>query len=302
MQKTVSEGYQKRSEPIKPVLASYTEFRRYLQDFYNYKRAEEKDAIRLYSYGTFSAAAGIKSPNYLKLIIEGQRNLSSRMVDKFARALRLNKVEAYEFRALVKYGQAKDPLERNQALKELAELRVHRQLKDGEINSETWDKVSSWVTWVLYNMVDQKGVEFTPRKLQKLLRGRTTLDMVRRSLDGLLQSGELVRDENTGEVKKGCLLIDGSENISAEMVRKLQSELIYLGLESLFQDNVVDREFGAVTLTLTQTEFEKMKFELRRFKKRFFKDMAVKRESSKGDQVYQLNVQLFSVTDRVEVE
>ena len=160
---------QKTLRPEKPVLASYTEFRKYLRDFYNYKRTMGTNSLRPYSYGTFSAAADIKSPNYLKLIIEGQRNLSPRMMDKFAKALQLNKEESYEFRALVEYGQAKDPLERNQALKHLARLRVRRQLREGEIDSKTWDKVSNWVAWVLYNMVDQEGVEFTPQKIQSSL-------------------------------------------------------------------------------------------------------------------------------------
>ena len=292
----------KTPKPTKPVLAGYTEFRKYLQDFYNYKRATDRNGLRRYSYGIFSAAADIKSPNYLKLIIDGQRNLSSETIDKFSKALQLNKGGAIEFRALVEYGQAKDPIERNQALKRLSEFRVRRQLKEGEINEQTWDKVSSWVTWVLYNMADQKGVEFSPRELHKLLRGRATLDMIQKSKENLLKSGELVQNKDTGEIKKGCLLMEDSENVSVEMVRKLQSELIYLSLESLFQDEATDREFGTVTLSLTKEEFEKMKFELRQLKKRFFKDMAINRESTKGDRVYQLNVQFFPVTERAEPE
>ena len=107
-------------------------------------------------------------------------------------------------------------------------------------------------------------------------------------------------DENTQQVKKGRRLINNSENVSVEMVRNLQSELIYLGLESLFQDEATDREFGAVTLALTREEFEKMKFELRQLKKRFFKDMAMNREFSKGERIYQLNIQFFPITDRSE--
>lgn len=291
-----------KSEPVKPLLTSYTDFRKYLKDFYNYKKTSGKDQIRPYSYKYFSAAADIKSPNYLKLIIDGQRNLSNNMIDKFARALQLNKSETHEFRTLVEYNQAGGPLERNQALKKLAELRVRSQIKSDKTQLKIWDRASSWVTWVLYNMVDQEGVEFTPERLQKQLRSRATLDVVKKSYNNLFESGELVRDESTGEVKKGRLLMDGSENISVEMVRKLQSELIYLGLDSLFQDEITDREFGAVTLTLTKKEFERLKFELRQLKKRFFKDVAMSRESSKGHRVYQLNIQFFPLTDQAGIK
>ena len=292
------ESYSEQREfPEKPLLAKYTDFRRYLQDFYNYKRALSAKSIRPYSYGNFSAAADIKSPSYLKLVIEGQRNLSQKTIMKFAKALQLDKESTMEFQSLVEYGQAKEPLDRNQALKSLMTIRSDQQLKGGRINSDVWDKFSSWVTWVIYNIADQEGAEFRPSHLQKLLRGRVSLDRIKKAYDNLLESGDLIYNKNSGEIKKGRLPTNNSQNISIEMVRKLQSELIYLSLESLFQDNPVDREFGAVTFALTREEFEKMKFELRQLKKRYFKDIATKRESSKGEKVYQLNIQLFPVTD-----
>ena len=81
-------------------------------------------------------------------------------------------------------------------------------------------------------------------------------------------------------------------------MRKLQAELIYLGMESLFQDNPQEREFGAFTMALTKEEFEQVKFEVRQLRKRLYAEYSVKREQSKGDRVYQLNFQLFPVTNR----
>ena len=68
-----------------PVLSDYMDFRLFLADFYNHKKDSTKNLLRPYSYGIFSAAADIKSPNYLKMIIEGKRNLSADMILKFAR-------------------------------------------------------------------------------------------------------------------------------------------------------------------------------------------------------------------------
>lgn len=281
-----------------PVLGQYTDFRQYLRSFYEYKKKTLSTAVRPYSYAAFSAAADIKSPNYLKLIIEGQRNLSMDMVRKFARALGLQKDEAEEFRALVLYGQTRDPLERNRYLKALSELRVKRKIRQGEINTDTWDKVPDWVSWVLYTLVDQSGVDFNPSQLRRVMRDRVTAEEVKRALGLLLESGELKREED-GTISKGRELINGYENIPVAMVRKIQAELIYLGLESLFQDDPTEREFGALTLALTDAEFEQIKFELRQLRKRFFKDISIERGQSKGERVYQLNIQLFPVSDKV---
>jgi uncharacterized protein (TIGR02147 family) len=218
------------------------------------------------------------------------------MARKFARAMALDKEETDEFAALVEFTQAQEPLERNRFLKILADIRVRQQLKSGEINAETWEKVPSWVTWVLYALSEQKGVRFDIAELFELMRGKARPDDIRRSLDKLVESGELVKDGVTGEFSKGRELMSGSENIPVALVRKLQAELIYLGLESLFQDGPQDREFGAQTLSLTESEFEQLKFELRQLRKRWAKDISVNRTSAKGDRVFQLNIQLFPVT------
>lgn len=282
--------------PHPPRLAAFTDYRTFLKEFYEYRRLLTKDSLRPYSYANFAAAADIKSPNYLKLIIDGQRNLSTEMARKFAKALALNKEETEEFLALVDFTQATEPIERNRFLKVLADIRVRQQLKSGEIKVETWEKVPSWVTWVLYALADQNNVGFEIGELFEIMRGKARPEDIRRSLERLIESGELVRDPETGLITKGRELMSGSENVPVALVRKLQAELIYLGLESLFQDLPQDREFGAQTLALTEDEFEQLKFELRQFRKRWFKDVSVARKTRKGDRVFQLNIQLFPVS------
>lgn len=282
--------------PEPPKLGVFTDYRHFLKEFYEYKREKTKDLLRPYSYATFAAAADIKSPNYLKLIIDGQRNLSPEMARKFAKAMNLNKEECDEFVALVDFTQAQEPIDRNRFLKVLADIRVRQQLKSGEINAETWEKVPSWVTWVLYALADQKDVRLDSSELFEIMRGKARPDEIRKCLERLIASGDLAQNSDTGEIGKARELMSGSENVPVALVRKLQAELIYLGLESLFQDQPQDREFGTQTLALTEQEFEQLKFELRQFRKRWLKDISVKRRSEKGDRVFQLNIQLFPVT------
>ncbi len=281
-----------------PVLAEYTDFRLYLKDVYDHRRATESTGLRSYSYSTFSAAADIKSPNYLKLIIEGRRNLSEDMITRFAKALRLNKPEADEFRALVRYGQCTEPLERNHFLRELADLRARRAFDAGQINQRSWDKVPGWIGWVIYAMAEQSNVAFDADKIQKLFRAKASPDEIRESLKKLLESGELTKHPETGEIVKNRDLVDSPQDLPVALIRKLQSELIYLGIESLFRDSPKDREFGAMTVAMTEEEFQAVRFEIRQLRKRLQKDIMVKRASTKGDRVYQLNIQLFPVTEK----
>lgn len=280
-----------------PAIGDYTDFRRYLKDVYNFRRATEGTGLRPYSYSTFSAAADIKSPNYLKLIIEGRRNLSDDMISRFAKALRLNRAETEEFRVLVQYGQATEPMQRNQHIKVLADIRARKSVESGEISAQSFEKMPTWVGWVLFAMAEQESVSFDIATLQKLIRGKTNTDELQEELKKLLDSGDLVRNFETGEVRKGRDLIEAPQEVPVSVIRKLQAELIYLGIESLFRDNAKEREFGGLTVAMTEDEFQHVRFELRQLRKRLQRDLSVKRKATQGERVYQLNVQLFPLTD-----
>lgn len=285
---------------VPPVLSDYMNYRQFLGDFYLYKRKASKGSLRAYTYAVFSAAANIKSPNYLKMIIEGKRNLSDDMIGKFGKALGFMKDQTEEFRLLVQFTQAMDPAERNMYLKKLSEHRVAGKLKSGEIDRKTWEKVPNWVAWIIYAMIDQDGVSFDTATLKNLLRGKASEDEIDNALSTLINSGDLRRDEGTGELKKARSLTESPEEIPVALVRKLQSQLMYLGLESLYQDQPTEREFGTLTLSLTKTEFEEIKFKLRQMRKALHKDNSIARMKDKGERVYQLNIQLFPVTNAVE--
>jgi uncharacterized protein (TIGR02147 family) len=153
------------------------------------------------------------------------------------------------------------------------------------------------VTWIIYAMVDQEGARFDLPALKKALRGKASEDEITLALNSLLSSQQLVEDPVTGLLKKNRSTIETADEIPVALVRKLQAQLMTLGLESLYQDQPTDREFGTLTMCLTKAEFEEIKFKLRQMRKGLHKDNAISRSTSQGERVYQLNIQLYPVTD-----
>ena len=281
---------------IMPLLSEYMDYRVFLAEFYHFKKMQTRLSIRPYSYAIFSAAADIKSPNYLKMIIEGKRNLSPDMVVKFAKACGLNKSQGEEFRLLVFFNQCEDPADRNYALKQLSEYRMEQKIKHGELDRKVLEKVPNWIGWIIYALADQAGVTFQVSQLKEILRNKASESEIVAALDGLLKSGELAKDPVTGAITKGKPT-EAPEEIPSALVRKLQLQLMYLGLESLYQDQPNEREFGSLTLSLTEKEFEELKFKLRQMRKSLNKDNSIARLADKGQRVYQLNLQLFPVSN-----
>ena len=81
----------------------YLDYRRFLADYYRARKA------RGFSYRAFSRAAGLGAPNYLKLVIDGQRNLTAAMAARFAHACGLSGEGADYFAQLVEFNQAPAP-------------------------------------------------------------------------------------------------------------------------------------------------------------------------------------------------
>jgi uncharacterized protein (TIGR02147 family) len=283
---------------VAPDVSQYVDYREYLRDYFEFKKKTESTVLRPYTYSVFSASADIRSPNYLKLVIEGQRNLSESMALKFAKAIKLNRLQTEEFCLLVAYGQETEPQKRSQHLRKLSEFRYKNQIRMGEISSKTTQLLPNWLTWVLYHMADQEGVEFSPEKMRQLIRTQTHIEEIRRSLERLIEAGLLTRNADDGKICKGKELVDDPQDVPPALIKKLQTELIYLGMESLFVDSPTDREFGAMTVSLTAEEFNRFKFELRQFRKKWAKDIATNRSASKGEGVYQFNPQIFPITDK----
>lgn len=101
-----------------PAVYSFKNYREFLKAFYLAKKKESAS----YSYRRFSEDAGITSPNILKLVIDGAKNLTTNSILKFAKALSLGNQEKMFFEALVLENQAADSEEKSYYAKKLKTL------------------------------------------------------------------------------------------------------------------------------------------------------------------------------------
>jgi uncharacterized protein (TIGR02147 family) len=275
-------------------ISGYLNFREYLKDFYNFKKQESKS----FSYAVFAKRAGLKSPNYLKLVMDGDRKLSDELIPSFLKGLGLKKEQETEFRLLVNMNQALDAVQRQNTLKNLMELRTKTQLKREKLNFSFWSQIPTWIAWTIYEMADQKAADFTPEFIKNILRFPATIEDVKKALNSLLERGELRL--NNGRIEKARDILETPEDVPVNVVKSLMRDFILLSIESLYRDRPDEREFGGFTLSLTKEEFKELKSELRDIRTRLIERFTVARKLSKGDRIYQLNIQFFPLTDEVK--
>ena len=80
---------------------SYLDFREYLRDVFQ----ENKEKNRFFTHRYFAKLAGLGSYSYLRMVIKGERNLTTNSVNKIVRALKLNKKESAYFENLAYFNQ-----------------------------------------------------------------------------------------------------------------------------------------------------------------------------------------------------
>jgi len=98
-------------QPRASSLVSHRDYRSFLRALFE----EKKRINRRFSFRRFAAIVGFKSPNYLQLILDGERNLSVGTAEVIASRLKLNAGERDYFLALVKVAAAASESERADA-------------------------------------------------------------------------------------------------------------------------------------------------------------------------------------------
>src|SRR6478735_304809 len=92
-----------------------------------------KERRRGFSHRAFSRRVGLGSPNHLKRVMDGERNLTLEMAARFAEALGLTGEAADYFVQLVRLGQAKSSLERSRAYEKLTTFKAYRRTRKLDI-------------------------------------------------------------------------------------------------------------------------------------------------------------------------
>ena len=111
----------------KPLVFEYLDYRIFLKDMYAYRKKRDQ----YFSYRQFSGKAGFASPNFLKLVIDGQRNLSPASILKIAKGFNLKGTQRDFFENLVLMNQAQEHEQRNYYYQKMISIggfkKVHKE-------------------------------------------------------------------------------------------------------------------------------------------------------------------------------
>jgi uncharacterized protein (TIGR02147 family) len=266
----------------------YQDYRKFLSAFYAYKKP-----LGL-SYRGFARAAGLGAPNYLKLVIEGKRNLSPDMAERFAHACRLNGESTEYFKALVAFNQAKSDEERNQHHERLA--RFARFRASQRLDLAQRDYHSSWYIPAIRELIACPGYEDDPAWIAAQLVPAITERQAAQALD-VLEKLELVERDERGRRVQVTRAVTTGRQASGLYIRNYHAQMIERAVQSMHDIPADERFVSALTLSVSDSTLDEVRRRVNAFREEL---VALCDADPAPSQIIQLNLQLFPLSRAFE--
>jgi len=272
-----------------PRLVQYDNYRGYLRDWYQHSKSLNSKV----SFRFLSQRTGLKSPNYWKLIMEGDRKLSNEMIPRFARTLKLEDLESHYFHHLVLMNQAEGLKERALHAQHLEDLK--KRLAPMTVDAPNPSFYTRWYLPILRETAVVCGRKNSIEEIQKRLRIELSAGQIEEGL-GILIGGGYLQKNSDATYSQTLQLLSTGDRVSSALASQYISRTIEESVPALENLTSKDREFAAQTLSLNHEQFEKLRVLAREFRKEALALSKTEVGKTPVERVVQMNLQIFSLT------
>ena len=160
-----------------------------------------------------------------------------------------------------------------------------------EIDLENFKVISEWYHFAILSLTKTKGFIADPNWISNRL--GITLQEAESALSRLYKLGILIKSEN-GTHAYNDSQITTTNDISSLAIKENHKQTIKLGLNAIDNQHVNEREFHSVVLSVANHDVPRAKQLIRNVIDNINEEFDV----SNGDEVYQLNMQFFRLSQK----
>jgi len=261
----------------------HDDYRVFLREFYDHK----KRLSLSYSYRAFAEKAGLNSPNYLKLVIDGGRNLTVANIHAFAKALGLARDELAYFEALVLCNQASASGERAFYKRRLDEIRARKPERQVKLSGKDQLIAHHLFPALLLALlgVEADGADAAADALA--VRLGISREFAREAVTIIEERGILRREAGRYQVNASHYVFH--DPLPNRAQKRFLRDQMLLSLRALERDYGEQARFFSHTFTAAQAAFPVCVDDV----KAFIEEMTLKCDRMPSESLVQLNIQLF---------
>lgn len=278
----------------RPRVYDYTSFREFLKDSYLFKR--KKNPSFTESAFVKQIGLGANSRGYLKLIIQGKRNLTNRTMHGIINCLKFTPKESHYFETLVYYNQAKNDEEKEFYFKRLEQSIGGRHSSAFLVLKSQYNYYSKWYLVAIREVVALKDFVEDEDWIRAKLKNKVTKKQVSDSILDLLNLGLLKRRDDGKLVQSATLVKFSDDETNYTVVQNVHSQFLDCSKEALHEESYNDRSVSHVVISTDESRFKEMREDIKEFRdmiNRKYGDCA----ENKINKVYTLGIQLYPLTN-----
>ncbi len=265
----------------------YDNYRKLLMDYVQYRKAQGLP----FSFRWFSKEAGFTSPNFLKLVMDGKRDVSGDTIGRIVKVFKWNKTQGEFFYQLVQMNQSKHFLQKQMAADSILKIRGIEPLT--ALQREKLNYYAKWYHIPIREMVGLQDFDPDPQVIASRMWPAISADEAKKALEVLLHL-DLIEEVDGKWRQKDSHLSTGDNFVSIAVVQfhKKMMELASSALDRVLRD---EREISSSTVTLSKERAQQLKKLIADFRQNLLK---FSEEDPCPEEVYQINFQMFPLTKK----
>lgn len=270
----------------------FIDYREFIKEYYLFKKSLNKG----FSYRVMSRQMGFTSPNYIKLIVDGDRHISLKSLDKLLRGLNLNTQETTYFKHLVNFAKAKDPDEKEYHYYRIIKSRAKKLTE--HIHNEQYEYYDQWYNIAIREIIaGKKKSSIDYKQLASFIIPSILPSEAKKAVETLERIG-MIKVDSEGYYRHTSAVINTSNEVNSFSIIKYHEHMIELGKEALTRFKSDERDISSATLKISEEGFRHIKSRLHEFREEI---LQIARADKGVDRISQVNLQLFPLSDK-EVE
>jgi uncharacterized protein (TIGR02147 family) len=273
------------------AIFDYIDYRKFLEAFYN----DKKNGSRFFSYRYFANKAGIHSPSFLKHVIDGKRNLTRKMIEKFCVGLGLNPKESIYFRNLVLFNQAGTSVEKQEFYASLRSM--FGAVKESVLNPDQYDYYANWYTPVIRELVCTHDFKDDYKKIAAALLP-PILPSEAKAAVKLLVKLNLIRLLEDGKYIQTNSAIVADSSVTSMAIKTFNKAMLDHAKNAVDTIDRRQRHVSGLTLGISSSAYEVLAAEIEAFKDRV---KIIVNQDKESDLIYQMNISLFPVSCKIDL-
>ncbi|MBF0361593.1 MAG: TIGR02147 family protein [Oligoflexia bacterium] len=286
------------------LIYDYIDYRLFLKNHI----CEKKLKNPRWNYSLWAKQLKFSDKSSLGKILQGHRHPGEKIIGKLVTYFKFSSKEEEYFRNLISLQKSKSDLGQGLQIIEKLKQKNYRR-KDLNLDLDTFTLLSKWYHLAVLEFVKLKQfqesrssgsgneMDYDYRLIADKFNFKVNPSEIAKTLELLLRLGLVEKNQESGELRQTYNEFKIGNQIKNLAIQNYHQQTLSLAKEAITKIHPDDREITSKTISMNFNKLTEVKKFIKEFKEKF--SQKFEEEDSETDAIFQLQIQLFPLTSKV---